>query len=123
MVELNGPWRRQRYPLRSPIGADVGVELGTPVGLETIGDLAEYGARPQCALGTIVCRWNVLVGYEHEYMPSDFLDDALELDAGVARWLERHHGVEAGVQLGLIGFQCRVGERWPSSTDAAGAPE
>jgi hypothetical protein len=79
-------------------GTDVGVELGAPVGTETIGNFAEHSARPQCALGAIICWRDVSVGHEHEHMPADFPDDALELDAGVVRWLERHKDIEAGIQ-------------------------
>jgi len=102
---------------------DVGIELGAPFGPEAVCNFAKHCGWPQRPLGTVVGGGNVAIGHEDEHVAADFLDDALEFDAGFMRWLERHQFVEAGVEPCGVGFQRRVGEPGSSLTDAASAAE
>src|SRR5471032_2054609 len=56
-------------------------------------------------------------------MPADFLDHALQFDAGRMRRSAAHEVVEAALQAGRVSSQCRIGEPFSSSSDPAGAPE
>ena len=102
---------------------DVGIELGAPFGAEAVGDFAEHDAGPQGSLGAVVGRRNLAIGDEDEQVAADFLDHTLEFAAGLVRRLKGHEVVEGCVEPRGISLQRRVGEPWPSLTDAAGAPE
>ena len=101
--------------------ADVGVELSSPLGAETIGDFSEHDAGTQCAFGAVVGRWNVAVRHEDEEILPRPLDHALELDASLMGRHKAHEFVEAGIEPRGIGFQGRVGEPFSSPPDPAGS--
>ena len=74
-------------------------------------------------LRAIVGRRNVAIGDEDEQMPSDLLDDALELDAGRMRRRASHESVEASLKTCGINLQGGVGETFSPSSDSTGAAE
>src|SRR5208283_4586962 len=103
--------------------ADVGVELSSPLGAETIGDFSEHDAGTQRAFGAVVGRWNVAVRHEDEEILPRPLDDALELDASLMGRHKPHEFVEAGIEPRGIVFQGRVGEPFSSPPDPAGSAQ
>ena len=102
-------------------GSDVGIKAGTPLGAKAIGDFAEGDAGAQRPLGAVVCRRNGPVGDEDEHVAADFLDPALELDAGRVRWRAAHEFVEAGFEARGIGFERHVRELVSPSANPAGS--
>ena len=104
-------------------GADIGIEFCAPFGAKTVSDFPEHRTGPQRPLRAIVGRRNVAIGDEDEQMPSDLLDDALELDAGRMRRRASHESVEASLKTCGINLQGGVGETFSPSSDATGAAE
>jgi hypothetical protein len=56
-------------------------------------------------------------------MAVDFLDDPLEVGAGLASRDQAHEAIEAAVEIGFIGLPRGVGQPVAAPTDRAGALE
>ncbi|CCG42838.1 hypothetical protein PHAMO_490001 [Magnetospirillum molischianum DSM 120] len=94
-----------------------GMDLGTPVGAESIGDLAEDDGGPNLALGNIVGGRDLAIGEEDEELRSPRLDLALEDFPGRMSGGDGEQGVEAALCLGGISDQRRVLELCSSFAD------
>src|SRR3954453_5819555 len=90
--------------------ADVGIELGAPLGAEAVGHLPIGHARAQALLGAVVGGRHGPVGEEHEQVLPAGLDRALQL---LAERMGRHtpqQVVKPGLELAGVAAQRRVGQ-------------
>src|SRR4051812_25029742 len=111
--------------------ADVGIELGAPLGAEAVGHpgsspgqaLSVGHARAQALLGAVVGGRHGPVGEEHEQVLPAGLDRALQL---LAERMGRHtpqQVVKPGLELAGVAAQRRVGQIRTACPHATGALE
>src|SRR4051812_5975256 len=98
--------------------ADIGVEVGAPSGSEAVGDLAEDDAGPQRLFGAVVGGRDGAVGEEDEQVLATALDDALQLQAGLAVRHDLEQLVKRALESGVVGGQGGIGERRTTMADA-----